>query len=72
MIPSTLIGALLIVRSAHFIKNDLSLVVVELQEEMEEHKRQQANPDDIPVLQLSGIDFKFTGMSRSSSGSTSR
>jgi ABC-type branched-subunit amino acid transport system ATPase component len=59
MIPSTLIGALLIVRSAHFIKNDLSLVVVELQEEMEEHKRQQANPDDIPVLQLSGIDFSY-------------
>ncbi len=59
MIPSTLIGALLIVRSAHFIKNDLSLVVVELQEEMEEHKRQEANPADIPVLQLSGIDFSY-------------
>jgi ABC-type branched-subunit amino acid transport system ATPase component/predicted MFS family arabinose efflux permease len=59
MIPSTLIGALLIVRSAHFIKNDLSMVVVELQEEMEEHKRQQANPADIPVLQLSGIDFSY-------------
>jgi len=59
MIPSTLIGALLIVRSAHFIKNDLSLVVVELQEEMEEHKRQQADPADIPVLQLSGVDFSY-------------
>jgi ABC-type branched-subunit amino acid transport system ATPase component/predicted MFS family arabinose efflux permease len=59
MIPSTLIGALLIIRSAHFIKNDLSLVVVELQEEMEEHKRQEANPADIPVLQLSGIDFSY-------------
>jgi ABC-type branched-subunit amino acid transport system ATPase component len=59
MIPSTLIGALLIIRSAHFIKNDLSLVVVEIQEEMEEHKRQQANPADIPVLQLSGIDFSY-------------
>src|ERR1700722_2606974 len=59
MIPSTLIGALLIIRSAHYIKNDLSLVVVEIQEEMEEHKRQQANPADIPVLQLSGIDFSY-------------
>jgi ABC-type branched-subunit amino acid transport system ATPase component len=59
MIPSTLIGALLIIRSAHFIENDLSLVVVELQEEMEEHKRQEANPADIPVLQLSGIDFSY-------------
>jgi ABC-type branched-subunit amino acid transport system ATPase component/predicted MFS family arabinose efflux permease len=59
MVPSTIIGAYFIIRSAHFIKNDLSLVVVELQEEMEEHKRQQANPDDIPVLQLSGIDFSY-------------
>ena len=59
MIPSTLIGALLIIRSADFIKNDLSLVVVEIQEEMEEHTRQQANPADIPVLALSGIDFSY-------------
>jgi ABC-type branched-subunit amino acid transport system ATPase component/predicted MFS family arabinose efflux permease len=59
MIPSTIVGAYFIVRSAHFIKNDLSLVVVELQEEMEEHQRQQANPEDIPVLQLSGIDFSY-------------
>jgi ABC-type branched-subunit amino acid transport system ATPase component/predicted MFS family arabinose efflux permease len=59
MIPSILIGAVFIIRSAHFIRNDLSLVVVELQEEMEEHKRQEADPDDIPVLQLSGIDFSY-------------
>jgi ABC-type branched-subunit amino acid transport system ATPase component len=59
MIPSTLIGAFFIIRSAHFIRNDLSLVVVELQEEMEEHKRQQADPADIPVLQLSGVDFSY-------------
>jgi ABC-type branched-subunit amino acid transport system ATPase component/predicted MFS family arabinose efflux permease len=59
MIPSTLIGAFFIIRSAHFIPNDLSLVVAELQEEMEEHKRQEADPDDIPVLQLSGVDFSY-------------
>jgi ABC-type branched-subunit amino acid transport system ATPase component/predicted MFS family arabinose efflux permease len=59
MIPSTLIGGLLIIRSAHFIHNDLSLVVVELQEEQEEHRRQEADPAAIPLLQLSGIDFSY-------------
>ncbi len=59
IIPSTLIGGLLIIRSAHFIRNDLSLVVVELQEELEEHRRQEEDPASIPVLQLSGIDFSY-------------
>jgi ABC-type branched-subunit amino acid transport system ATPase component/predicted MFS family arabinose efflux permease len=59
MIPSTLFGAFMIIRSAHFIRNDLSLVVVELQEELEEHRRQEAEPDQIPVLQLSNVDFSY-------------
>src|SRR5580704_11873244 len=59
MIPSTIFGAIMIIRSAHFIRNDLSLVVVELQEELEEHRRQEADPDSIPVLQLSNIDFSY-------------
>jgi ABC-type branched-subunit amino acid transport system ATPase component/predicted MFS family arabinose efflux permease len=59
MIPSILIGGFLIIRSAHFIRNDLSLVVVELQEELEEHRRQQEDPENIPVLQLSGVDFSY-------------
>jgi ABC-type branched-subunit amino acid transport system ATPase component/predicted MFS family arabinose efflux permease len=59
MIPSTLVGAFFIIRSAHFIRNDLSLVVTELREEMEEHQRQQADPADIPVLQLSAVDFSY-------------
>ena len=48
MIPSTIFGAIMIIRSAHFIRNDLSLVVVELQEEQEEHKRQEADPGADP------------------------
>ena len=59
MIPSTIFGAIMIIRSAHFIRNDLSLVVVELQEEQEEHRRQEADPDQIPVLQLSNVDFSY-------------
>ena len=35
----------LIIRSAQFIRNDLSLVVAELQEEMEEHQRQREAPE---------------------------
>ena len=59
MIPSTIFGAFMIIRSAHFIRNDLSLVVVELQEEQEEHRRQEADPEQIPVLQLSNVDFSY-------------
>jgi len=59
MIPSRLFGAFMIIRSAHFIRNDLSLVVVELQEELEEHRRQEADPEQIPVLQLSSVDFSY-------------
>src|ERR1700722_4800287 len=59
MIPSTIFGAFMIIRSAHFINNDLSLVVVELKDEMEEHRRQEADPEQIPVLQLSNVDFSY-------------
>jgi len=59
MIPSILIGGFFIIRSAHYIRNDLSLVVVELQEELEEHRRQEEDPASIPVLQLNGTDFSY-------------
>ena len=36
MIPTTIIGGYMIIRGSHYIRNDLSLVVVELQEELEE------------------------------------
>jgi ABC-type branched-subunit amino acid transport system ATPase component/predicted MFS family arabinose efflux permease len=59
IIPSSIIGGLLIIRGSHFIRNDLSLVVVELQEELEEHRRQAADPDSIPALQLNNVDFSY-------------
>ena len=59
MIPSISIGGFFIIRSAHYIRNDLSLVVVELQEELEEHRRQEEDPASIPVLQLNGTDFSY-------------
>ena len=59
MIPTTIIGGFLIIRGSRFIRNDLSLVVVELQEEQEEHDRQTADPESIPVLQLNNVDFSY-------------
>jgi ABC-type branched-subunit amino acid transport system ATPase component/predicted MFS family arabinose efflux permease len=59
MIPTTLVGGFMIIRGSRFIRNDLSLVVVELQEEMEEHRRQEEDPGSIPVLQLNNIDFSY-------------
>ena len=58
-IPATVVGATMIIRSSHFIRNDLSLIVLELQEEREETRRQAADPESIPVLQLNHIDFSY-------------
>ncbi|HSA52882.1 MAG TPA: ATP-binding protein [Yinghuangia sp.] len=58
-IPSTAIGGFLLVRSSHFIRNDLSLVVQELREELEEKERQEQDPEQIPVLQVNNIDFSY-------------
>jgi ABC-type branched-subunit amino acid transport system ATPase component len=58
-IPSTLLGGLLLVRSASSIKHDLSLVVAELREELREQERRQANPDDVPSVQVDAIDYSY-------------
>src|SRR5262249_42095848 len=57
--PSTLIGGLLVLRSSRFIKNDLSMAVRELREELAEHQRQQAQPEAIPALHVHGVDFAY-------------
>src|SRR4029077_521493 len=59
VIPSTVIGGLLILRGASFIRNDLSMVVAELREEMAEHTRQQEAPTEIPALQVADVDFSY-------------
>jgi ABC-type branched-subunit amino acid transport system ATPase component/predicted MFS family arabinose efflux permease len=59
VVPSTLIGGLLILRSSTFIKRDLSLVVSELEEELEEHRRQQQDPSTVPAVQVNDIDFSY-------------
>jgi len=59
VVPSTIIGGALIIRSARFIRNDLSLVVAELREEMGEHTRQLEAPARVPALQVADIDFSY-------------
>ena len=59
LIPSTIIGGLLILRSASFVRNDLSLIVAELREELDEAERQRQEPDQIPVIQVNHIDFSY-------------
>ncbi|HXY94391.1 MAG TPA: ATP-binding protein [Acidimicrobiia bacterium] len=58
-VPTTIIGGLMILRSSTYIRNDLSMVVEELHEEMDEHRRQLASPATIPALQVNDIDFSY-------------
>jgi ABC-type branched-subunit amino acid transport system ATPase component/predicted MFS family arabinose efflux permease len=59
LVPSTIIGGLMIIRSSRFIRNDLSLCVAELREELGEVERQKQAPEKIPVIQASNIDFSY-------------
>jgi ABC-type branched-subunit amino acid transport system ATPase component len=58
-VPSTIIGGLLIVRSSMFIKDDLSMIVAEIREELEENERQLADPATVPALQVNHVDFSY-------------
>jgi ABC-type branched-subunit amino acid transport system ATPase component len=58
-IPTSIIGGLLIMNGARFIRNDLSLVVEELLEEQEEHRKRAVEGEDTPVLQVVNIDFSY-------------
>jgi ABC-type branched-subunit amino acid transport system ATPase component len=46
-------------RSASSIKNDLSLVVAELREELAEKERQSQDPDNIPAIHVDSVDFSY-------------
>jgi ABC-type branched-subunit amino acid transport system ATPase component/predicted MFS family arabinose efflux permease len=59
VVPTTVIGGYMLLHGAHFIKNDLSLVVGELQEELAEHNRQRADPERIPAIQVNNVDYSY-------------
>jgi ABC-type branched-subunit amino acid transport system ATPase component/predicted MFS family arabinose efflux permease len=58
-VPSMFLGGFLVLRSASTIKDDLSLVVAELREELDERRRQHEAPDAIPALQVNHVDFAY-------------
>jgi ABC-type branched-subunit amino acid transport system ATPase component/predicted MFS family arabinose efflux permease len=58
-VPANIIGGLLMVNGARFLRNDMSLIVEEIREAETEHERLRQNPNDIPVLQLRNIDFAY-------------
>ncbi len=58
-VPSTMIGGIMIIRGASFIRNDLALVASELHEEFDEHQRRSADLGSLPALQVQHIDFAY-------------
>ena len=59
MPPAAVLGGLLIMYGAQFMKGDISLGVQELLEEQEERKRMAADPEHIPVLQVRNLDAGY-------------
>jgi ABC-type branched-subunit amino acid transport system ATPase component/MFS family permease len=58
-IPSSIIGGLLLMNGARSIRKDLSLVVEELLEELDEHRKRAEEGARTPVLQCANIDFSY-------------
>jgi ABC-type branched-subunit amino acid transport system ATPase component/predicted MFS family arabinose efflux permease len=58
-VPSCLIGGLILMNSARYIRNDLSLVVQELLEEQEEHHKRREGGQAVPILQVANLDFSY-------------
>ena len=54
------LGAYFLLRGANRVRRDLSLIVGEFQEEQAEARRRaEADPDDIPAIQLANINFSY-------------
>jgi ABC-type branched-subunit amino acid transport system ATPase component/predicted MFS family arabinose efflux permease len=58
-VPTSILGGLLLMNGARFIRNDLSLVVEELLEEQEEHRKRTELGEAVPVLQVANADFSY-------------
>ena len=57
--PAALLGGLLIIYGSRYMKRDISLTVEELLEMQAEQKRMAADPENIPVLQVRGVDASY-------------
>jgi ABC-type branched-subunit amino acid transport system ATPase component/MFS family permease len=56
---ASLLGGVLVMRGAKFMKRDISLVVEELLDEQEEQRRIAADPEHVPVLQVHNLDTSY-------------
>ena len=59
LVPTSIIGSLLLMNGARFIRHDLSLVVEELLEEQEEQRKRSVEGASTPVLQMVNTDFSY-------------
>ncbi len=59
LVPTSIVGSLLLMNGARFIRHDLSLVVEELLEEQEEQRKRAVDGARTPVLQLANVDFSY-------------
>ncbi|MDQ1434289.1 MAG: hypothetical protein QOF59_1105, partial [Actinomycetota bacterium] len=59
LVPTSIVGSLLLMNGARFIRHDLSLVVEELLEEQEEQRKRAADGARVPVLQMVNTDFSY-------------
>ncbi len=58
-VPATLIGGTILINSSRYIRNDIAMVVDDLKREQVEAERRAADPDHLPALSVSGIDFSY-------------
>lgn len=56
---AAVLGGLLVLRGARYMKRDISLVVEELLYEQEEQRRVEQNPEDVPLLQVHNLDTSY-------------
>jgi ABC-type branched-subunit amino acid transport system ATPase component/predicted MFS family arabinose efflux permease len=59
LVPTSIVGSLLLMNGARFIRHDLSLVVEELLEEQEEQRKRAVEGARLPVLQMVNTDFSY-------------
>jgi ABC-type branched-subunit amino acid transport system ATPase component/predicted MFS family arabinose efflux permease len=59
LVPTSIVGSLLLMNGARFIRHDLSLVVEELLEEQEEQHKRAVEGAQTPVLQMVNTDFSY-------------
>lgn len=56
---SIAVGSAALLRGAGHVRHDLSLIVADLREELDEAERRRADPAAVPALQLNHVDFSY-------------